>query len=404
MKILFVTCLYPHEFQDKFREWAQGDIQTAADVFQWGVVEGLSENADFEIVSLPAMPSYPLNSKKQFLPEGDILLNGKRVGSMLSYCNAVVYKPFSIYYRLKQYLSERLKKIYDVEEKVVILTYSIYPPYIKAVLDLKKKYKNIVLASIVTDLVDDMMNFHSNRTLLKRLQCKIEAHQTRKYYKCIDRFILVSKYMVEKITEARDKFMVLEGIARKREFLQHRSVSDTRILLYTGALDEFSGVKDLIEAFVQVKHNNCRLVICGDGPLRTSIVEAAAVDKRIIYKGRVPHNEAVRLQQEATLLINPRSSELSITRYSFPSKTMEYLMSGTPMLGYRLAGIPDEYYEHFYVIESPHVESLAKKIEEVLFLPYDELDKKAYEAYMFVNTNKTSGIQVKRMLEFLMEQ
>ena len=72
-------------------------------------------------------------------------------------------------------------------------------------------------------------------------------------------------------------------------------------------------------------------------------------------------------------------------------------------MGYRLDGIPEEYYEHIYSIEGNSLDYLANRIQEVLFLPQEELDKKAYKAYQFINNGKTSSKQVSRMMEFLAE-
>lgn len=58
----------------------------------------------------------------------------------------------------------------------------------------------------------------------------------------------------------------------------------------------------------------------------------ATKDRRIQYLGSIPHDEILQLQRTASLLVNPRTPEGIYTKYSFPSKTMEYLASGTPTL------------------------------------------------------------------------
>ena len=57
--------------------------------------------------------------------------------------------------------------------------------------------------------------------------------------------------------------------------------------------------------------------------------------------GCVTNDEIVRLQCEATLLVNPRPSDKEFCKYSFPSKTIEYMASGTPVLMTKLPGVPD---------------------------------------------------------------
>ena len=56
--------------------------------------------------------------------------------------------------------------------------------------------------------------------------------------------------------------------------------------------------------------------------------------------------------KEAKLLINLRNPEDKYTKYSFPSKTFEYMVSGTPFFTTKLEGIPSEYYNYLYCIDS----------------------------------------------------
>ena len=394
MKILFVSGLYPQEYVEKYRELALNDIQNAANVFQWGVVEGLYKNdCDFEVVTLPFLPSYPHNYKSLFTLDGDVIYEGNKVGTMLRYCDLLAVKTFSIQRNLEKYMHKwagENKK----EEQLVILTYTPYPPFIEAAINVKKKYQNIILVSIVTDLVDDMMNFAANRSnVFKRLQTYLELYKTKKLYSQIDKYVLLSDYMIEKIPEAVGRYTVVEGICNIKNLVTMSKTDKNKILLYAGTLDEFSGVRDLVNAFLRTENPDFRLIICGQGQLSKMITEAAQKDNRVIYKGLVSRDEVLGLQHNATLLINPRKPNGGITKYSFPSKTMEYLSSGTPMLGYKLEGIPEEYYNYYYTVDDLSDETLVKTIENIMSLPQETLDEKARLAYHFIMDNKTSEIQ-----------
>lgn len=402
MRLLFVTGLYPHKLLELLRECSNGSIENAPNVFQWNVVRGLRQNnADFDIVSLPFLPAFPKRFKKFFVPQCPICIDDSIIGDSLSYCNLLVWKTRSMQMALEKYMLDWIKK-YDNEHKLVILTYSPYTPFLRAINKVKSKYpdKVIEVVSIVTDLVDDMMSFSSNRTILKRIQCYIETRQTKKLYKSIDKFVLLSKHMVDKIPEAQDVFMVMEGLAECGDIRRNKT-TEIRTLLYTGTLEAFAGVADLVEAFRRTTSPNFRLVICGAGSLKDMITLATKEDTRIIFRGLIPREEAVKLQRSSTLLVNPRKPNNEITKYSFPSKTMEYLSSGTPMLGYKLEGIPEEYYEHYYTIDELDINSLTEKMEFVLSLPESELNLKAEKARKFILQNKTTRMQVGRLLEFI---
>ena len=403
MRILFVTGLYPKESILEIKEYTFDNLQNAPNVFQWAVVDGLHKNkVKFDVVSLPFLPAYPKRAKKLFSPSGDILLDDEKVGDMLSYCNLMGFKEISILHTLKRYVKKWIKA--NINDELFIITYTPYVPFIKALKALTKKYTQVKIASIVTDLVDDVMNFSSNTSFLKKVQLTIQYYQTKKLYKDIDKFILLSKYMVEKIPEAKGKNIVVEGVAKGVFNLKtKRNCSIEKKLLYTGTIEEFAGVKILVDSFLLTQDHNYRLVLCGYGDenLIDYIKQMSQKDSRIQFLGRVDREEAVRLQREATVLINPRQPNGAITKYSFPSKTMEYMTSGTPMIGYKLEGIPEEYYDNMYTIEDNKIETLAKCIDEVLSLSQTDLNEKARKAFEFIKNNKTSQMQVRKIIDFL---
>lgn len=403
MRVLFVCGAYPREQENilKVNCKSGSGLQNAPNVFQWAVIKGLVENGvKLDVLTLPFLPSFPMRYACPYTPAGDVILEGKRIGHMLSYCNLMGYKTISMKQKLQRHIETWMQQYGD--EKIVVLTYTPYVPFIQAIVNVKKKFPNIILASIVTDLVDDMMSFKSNRNLFKRIQCEIERRQTKKLYKYIDRFILLSEYMQEKIPESIGRSMVMEGIyAPSEDNYIIKKTSEIKTVLYTGTLEEFAGVMDLMKAFLSLKEDNYRLIVCGSGTCASFVKECARKDKRIIFKGLVDRTEVLRLQREATLLINPRKPNGSITRYSFPSKTMEYLASGTPMLGYKLEGIPSEYYQFYYTIEDMSVEGLTSRLKEVLSLSQTILTKKAELARSFIMEKKNAKKQMGRVLDFL---
>lgn len=402
MKILFLTGLYPYNCIPKLNELSNGHIQNASNVFQWAVVDGLHKNnVDYEVISFPFLPSYPLKYKDLFTPSSKILFHGNEIGRMISYCDLIAYKTYSIQRHCEKEIRKWLERNKGYDDKLVILTYTPYAPFLQTIKSIKHDYPNIIVSSIVTDLVDNMMEFKSNRSFFKRIQCIIEKRNTKALYKYIDKFILLSSPMAEKIPEAKNKYIVIEGISVHKEYVNSNHIDDKQSILYTGTLEDFSGVGYLIRAFRKISNPNVRLIICGSGNLEMLVKEAAKEDTRIIFKGIVTREEAVELQGKVTLLINPRRPDGEITRFSFPSKTMEYLSSGTPMIGYKLEGIPTEYYNYYYTIDDLSEDSLINTIEYVLSLPISELKAKARSAYDFIINYKSSQVQVKKIIDYL---
>ena len=123
-------------------------------------------------------------------------------------------------------------------------------------------------------------------------------------------------------------------------------------------------------------------------------------DNRIVYKGIVLNNEIVQIQEEATLLINPRPTTEEFTKFSFPSKNMEYMVSGTPMVTTKLPGMPPEYYEYVFLFEDETVEGMADTLKNILLRSDAELSCLGSKAQQFVLNSKSNYIQAERILNF----
>ena len=115
----------------------------------------------------------------------------------------------------------------------------------------------------------------------------------------------------------------------------------------------------------------------------------------------MPQDEIYKLQQKARLLVNPRSSKEEFTMYSFPSKTMEYMASGTPVIMCRLKCIPEEYNEHLYFFNNEDINSMAEDLKAICDLNDDVLISKGLSAAEFINSQKSSLIQVRKILNLL---
>lgn len=101
------------------------------------------------------------------------------------------------------------------------------------------------------------------------------------------------------------------------------------------------------------------------------------------------------------MLINPRPSNEEFTKYSFPSKNMEYMVSGTPTLLTKLPGMPKEYLEYVYVLENESVDGMAEKLIEILNLSPEELKEKGKLAKEYVLNNKSNKNQAQRIIKWL---
>ncbi|MGL5011509.1 MAG: glycosyltransferase, partial [Paracoccaceae bacterium] len=101
---------------------------------------------------------------------------------------------------------------------------------------------------------------------------------------------------------------------------------------------------------------------------------------------------------KAHVMINPRRPEGAFTRYSFPSKTMEYLASGRPVIMHWLPGMPEEYRPYLVTPETGDAEGLLGAMQHVAALPDAALRRIGNAGREFVLDRKSPKVQVGRML------
>ena len=101
------------------------------------------------------------------------------------------------------------------------------------------------------------------------------------------------------------------------------------------------------------------------------------------------------------MLINPRVINDPIAEVTFPSKTFEYMLSGTPVLTTRLNGYSEEYEGKMIFTESDSAEQIAEGIEKVKKMGKEELENISREAKNFVMEKRCWSVQSKKIADFI---
>ena len=124
------------------------------------------------------------------------------------------------------------------------------------------------------------------------------------------------------------------------------------------ALRREYGLADLVDGF-RPSSTRCRAARLRGRRLRRDGRALRATDPRSHFHGtrRLERRRGRRLAGVAAGQPSARGAEF--TKYSFPSKNMEYLASGTAVLTTRLPGMPAEYYEHVLTIDRDGPEAVA---------------------------------------------
>ncbi|MFM7290288.1 MAG: glycosyltransferase [Planctomycetia bacterium] len=142
-----------------------------------------------------------------------------------------------------------------------------------------------------------------------------------------------------------------------------------RAVYFAGALSDAAGVNLLLDAIPFVQDPTLQFWISGRGLLQDRIERLAATDPRIKFLGFLSDERYGELLQQAAVLVNPRPSRLIENRYNFPSKLMEYLAAGRPIISTATSDVAEHYGDRLVVLTDETPAGLARCIEHTIALP-----------------------------------
>ncbi|RYE42561.1 MAG: glycosyltransferase, partial [Sphingobacteriales bacterium] len=229
----------------------------------------------------------------------------------------------------------------------------------------------IKLICTVTDLPEYMYVLNDRVTFSDKIIYKLKNFLITS----ADAIIVLTKPMISYFSLENRNHILIEGLVDHVhvEDTDNEQVHGTKIIHYSGGLFEKFGVKALIDAFMLLEDSDIELELFGKGDLESYIHECIKKDERIKYYGLKENNFVVSMQKRSFILVNPRFSFENYTKYSFPSKTIEYMASGVPLLTNKLPGIPEEYFNYVYHFDGESVEDYRKKLEHLLRTPYETI-------------------------------
>ena len=401
LDILFLGGVFHDE--DIIKE-SKSNVQFAANVLQWNFIEALDKLNEHPVNLLNAIfiGSYPKFYKKALIKRKKWSHSSGANDIDIHFWNLPIFKKISRGWNLsKEIINWSIKK--DGRKKVII-AYSMDYSILRAIKVAKETNIDIITCLIVPDL-PQYMNLSSKKNGSYTFFKNIEIALIEGLQKYVDSYVLLTKYMNDSINIQNKPYIVIEGMVNIDDQLLSKLTkkdeenNNIKTILYTGTLNKKYGIINLLEAFSMIDKENYRLQICGTGEAEKEILEMAHLDNRIDFKGRITREEAVKLQKNATVLINPRNSEEEFTKYSFPSKIMEYLVSGVPTISYKLPGMPEEYNDYLYFISDNTVKSIADTLINVCEKNSQDLVNFGEKARKFVLSEKNNIKQVDRLLE-----
>ena len=390
---IFLGSIYPEPLLKELMARKQF-VDYPANVFQLSLLKGLDEHLlDLRVISSPVIKSSYSSVKDicgscKFSHKGTDDKEDLYIGTVPIPGIQMLTELWRVYKTVKSSFKKK-------DETNNLIVYALHSPFLLAATLLRKR---ITCSCVV---VPDLPEFMSGGNVWRRLFKKIDRSVINFCLKRLDSYVLLSPYMRERLPIKDKPWVLMEGIYDTSSIPQNIEKETERVILYTGNLSRRYGISELLEAFHQIKKDNYRLWICGRGDAEEDIVNLSKEDSRIKFFGVVTHDEVLTLQQKASVLVNPRSSEGEYTKYSFPSKTMEYLASGTPTVMCHLPAIPEEYDKYIYYITDESTAGIRAKLLEVCDKNDDELAAFGKRAADFIKNEKNASVQAKKIIDLM---
>ena len=363
MDVLMLCGVFAKENEQEVMRHAKGAVDFSANLFQQKLIAGFhSTDCNLRVVSAPFIGSYPNTSSSIFFR-----------GFSVPHAE-YTYVPFNNIWGIRNISrTASLKKAVlpfvklDSQEKL-ILVYAAHTPFLEAAVYAKKLDPRIRICLYAPDL-PQYMNLNANRTLIYDIAKKWDVAKMTRLMHQVDSFVILTEQMKQLLPVGSKPYRVIEGIITQEDLAKSRAHAahnpkDGKLIniVYTGKLNQSFGIRNLIDAFCMISDPNYRLILCGRGDCEAYIKERAQQDSRIQYLGQVTPDEAREWMRKANVLVNPRQNNEEYTKYSFPSKTVEYLLSGNAVVAYKLDGMPDVYRDFLTIVEDDRLESLSAAI------------------------------------------
>jgi glycosyltransferase involved in cell wall biosynthesis len=174
------------------------------------------------------------------------------------------------------------------------------------------------------------------------------------------------------------------------------------VIAFIGTLFPFSGLDNIISNFevIQEKTPSTKFLIIGGGPAFNrllAMVKRKKLESSVMLLGFKNQKELPRYLALADICVNPFEINY-VTRRILPTKILEYLSCGKPVLSTPLEGtkelLPDESYGIVYASSTEFVKSLADLITKK-----EKLAELGKNGYFYVRKNHDWEVLCDKLLE-----
>lgn len=399
MKILLLGSLISAARMEQLNSNSKEKASVAPVNYETMLAKGLVENgAKVDALSVPAVAAFPNSIYKHIDGKQETIENNIRI-QWASFINIQGLKQFSIKRNVEKLLRQWLQENKDVKDKVVLM-YSIYPPYTEPAVRLCKEF-GCHLSAVIADLPEYMYSWKNMKGIHGWYSKRLSEKMLELQGKC-DSYILFTNPMATRMGIEDKPYIVSEGFCDASIFddIPDQEKYPRKTIVYGGNLSRLYGIQNLVKGFMQTDLD-AELHLYGAGGDDTFIEECAEKDPRIKFFGNVDRKTLLVALKKAHLLVVNKPTADDYSNYSFSSKILEYMASGTPLLTTKVGGMPEEYYDYFYFFDEESKEGIKCSLEKIVNFSDRQLRDKGISARAFAVKNKNYQNMTSTIVSFL---
>ena len=400
MKYIFISNAAPKAVLDECeKKYAKHPMRFVQQWWDYSMASALRKKLgeDFFAISFPPVSTFPsgkcIRFRRRTITDKD--------GLVIEF-PTTLNLPFIKQWWQMRAIKKRLNRICKENkgEEIAIITHCIYLQSAKPSFKIRKKY-NAKVYTIVPDLPEHSTSVAFNgHGFLKKIYSHY-AKLSKKLSKKFDGYICFSEPQMEHLNKNKPH-VVMEGFvdASLIDAVGASEKHPNRII-YAGGLMYRYGIKELVDGFIMANIPEAELYIYGKGEAEEYIKDKES--SRVYYGGCLSRNEVIAEEKGAFILVNPRPTKDEYSRCSFPSKLMEYMATGTPVLTSRLGCIGEEYFDKMNFIEEVTSEGIAEAVRRC-FDNREKITERAKHAEKYIKEYKNVDYQAGVIIDFIQKE
>ena len=267
-----------------------------------------------------------------------------------------------------QLVPEAKKAFKNIDTKnAIIITDTINQSVVHTLEKINKKYKLPVIG-VCTDSPSNISGTKKSFTEYLLSHCSNYSG-----------YIALTKALNKIYNPSSRPSYILEGIVEENEGSSLEE-NAKKYFFFGGALMPKYGVFNLIKAFKNLNDENVDLLICGHHGDKNKLRAEIGKNQNIKFLGLLPVNKVLEYERKSLAMINPRPFSEDLDRFSIPSKTLEYMSAGRPVISVKNTILKEKFPDEIIWVDSYEVHDLEAGLKQVLSMSEKERAKLGNDA------------------------